>query len=98
MVVVERMFGGAEVSLVLTQEGPVDCQSGHRVQGRRRAQNRAANPFFGLQSVNKIAVREEASLRRVCPSGFAARLAQAVFEVGDRLLVLRYGRGFLVNF
>src|SRR5882757_6125027 len=42
--------------------------------------------------------RQRASLRRGGPSGFAARLAQRVLEVGDRLLVLRHGRRFLVNF
>src|SRR6267378_6900098 len=62
-------------------------------------QNRAANLFSGAMLCNgDRCSRKRASLRRVGPSGFPARLAQRVLEVGDRLLVLRYGRGFLVNF
>src|SRR5260370_41383578 len=62
-------------------------------------QNRATNPFSGAMLCNgDRCSRKRASLRRGGPSGFPARLAQRVLEVGDRLLVLRYGRGFLVNF
>src|SRR3977135_199663 len=52
------MFGGADVSLVLTQEGPEVSQSGHRVQGRRRHKI-APQILFRVQcSAMEIAVRD----------------------------------------
>src|SRR6267378_6374333 len=58
MLSLNECFGGAEVSLVLTQEGPVDSQSGHRVQGRRRHKI-APQILFRVQCCGmEIAVRE----------------------------------------
>src|SRR6266478_5415738 len=58
MLSLNECFGGAEVSLVLTQEGPVDSHSGDRVQGRRRHKIAPQILFRAQCCAMEIAVRE----------------------------------------
>src|SRR5437016_14433947 len=64
-----------------------------------RPQNRATNTFSGAMLWNGTRCSTKSvALRRGGPPGLAACLTQRILEVGDRLLVLRHRRGFLVNF
>src|SRR6266404_4555944 len=58
MLSLNECFGGAGVSLVLTQEGPAVSQSGRRVQGRRRHKIARQILFQARCCEMEIAVRE----------------------------------------
>jgi len=98
MLSLNECFGGRRSCACPDAGRPVDSHSGHRVQGRRRHKI-APQSFSGAMLWQWRSLFEErgypygAVAHRVPRPPGATRL-----EVGDRLLVLRYGCGFLVNF